>query len=89
MNLDFLIDHMKRKLPMSDKVGNAIVAELEKSRDLQEWLKPVVEWFSRSKRDFPGEFKLRDVVLQYEGPRGNVNVTSNQLDAIARLAGEE
>ena len=36
MDLDFLIDHMKRKLPISDKVGNAIVAELEALRELRE-----------------------------------------------------
>ena len=51
MDLDFLIDHMKRKLPISDKVGNAIVAELEALRELRE--------------------------------------KEKQLDAIARMVGEE
>ena len=35
-------------------------------QELKTALAPLVEWYNKSKRDFPGEFKLRDVVLQSE-----------------------
>lgn len=90
MDLDFLIDHMKRKLPMSDKVGNAIVAELEKSRELQSALKPLVLWWKTEKKLEEKFGSFSDCVLGFTH-KGEISnkVTANQLDAIARLVGEE
>ena len=73
MDLDFLIDHMKRKLPMSDKVGNAIVAELEKSRELQERVKDLEKYEQQMKT-------LRDL-CGYVEDGSNDSVTLSQDDA--------
>ena len=73
MDLDFLIDHMKRKLPMSDKVGNAIVAELEALREIKTALAPLVEWWKSQRYDMVTYLPTRLTVY---------------LDAIARLVGE-
>ena len=85
-----IVAEMERKLAMQSDLD---LQGYEHMRDelleLKTALAPLVEWYNKSKRDFPGEFKLRDVVLQYEGSRGDVNVTSKQLAAIARLVGEE
>ena len=55
---------------------------------LKEGVRPVVEWYTRSKRHFPDEFRPRDVALEYDGPFGRVGVICLELDALAALVGE-
>lgn len=56
---------------------------------LKEAAMPVVEWYTRSKRHFPDEFRSRDVALEYDGPFGRIAVACLELDALAALVGEE
>ena len=39
VDTNFLIDHMRRKLPMSDKIGEAIIAELQRVKALEDELR--------------------------------------------------
>ena len=56
---------------------------------LKEAARPVVGWYTRSKRHFPGEFRPRDIALEYDGPHGRIKVACLELDALAALVGEE
>ena len=51
-------------------------------------VKPVVDWYVRSKHEFPDDFTSKTVVLQYEGWDEFENVTGEQLDALVKLVGE-
>jgi len=85
-----VVGELERKLTMQSDLDLQGYEHMRgELQELKTALAPLVEWYNKSKRDFPGEFKLRDVVLQYEGSRGDVNVTSKHLDAEARLVGEE
>ena len=55
---------------------------------LKEAARPVVEWYTRSKRHFPDEFRPRDVALEYDGPFGRVVVLCLELDKLVALVGE-
>lgn len=71
------------------KIGDQVEAMADELAALREAVMPVVEWYTRSKRHFPDEFRPCHVVLDYDGPSGRIRVICRELDALAALVGEE
>ena len=71
------------------RVAEEVKRLREEVATLKEAARPVVKWYTRSKRHFPDEFRPRDVALEYDGSLGAVSVICLELDALAALVGEE
>lgn len=70
-----------------DRVCAAMKAKAELDA-LKDAVMPVVDWYVRSKHEFPDDFTSKTVVLQYEGWDEFEKVTGEQLDALVKLVGE-
>ena len=76
----------RKQCDMANGWRDKIEAELAA---LKEAARPVVGWYTRSKRHFPDEFRPRDIALEYDGPHGRIKVACLELDALAALVGED